>query len=74
MASSMDSTLVPENVTDESMRTFWSARSGEPGEWLQISLEGLKEVRAIQLNYYEHRPYSIIRRWTCIINIVFIIL
>ena len=30
-------------------------RSGEPGEWLQISLEGLKEVRAIQLNYYEHR-------------------
>ena len=44
MASSMDSTLVPENVTDESMRTFWSARSGEPGEWLQISLEGLKEV------------------------------
>jgi glycoside hydrolase family 43, candidate beta-glycosidase; central CBM32 module len=55
MASSMDSTLVPENVTDESMRTFWSARSGEPGEWLQISLEGLKEVRAIQLNYYEHR-------------------
>ena len=28
---------------------------GEPGEWLQISLEGLKEVRAIQLNYYEHR-------------------
>ena len=37
------------------MRTFWSARSGEPGEWLQISLEGLKEVRAIQLNYYEHR-------------------
>ena len=55
MASSMDSTLVPENVTDESMRTFWSAHSGEPGEWLQISLEGLKEVRAIQLNYYEHR-------------------
>lgn len=53
--SSTDSTLSPSSLTDESMRTFWSARSGEPGEWAQVDLGGVKEVRAIQVNFYEHR-------------------
>lgn len=54
-ASSTDSIYVPQNVTDESMRSYWAARSGQPGEWLQVDLEGIKEVRAIQLNYYDHK-------------------
>lgn len=54
-ASSTDSIYAPGNATDESMRTYWAARSGEPGEWLQVDLEGVKEVRAIQLNYYDHK-------------------
>lgn len=55
MASSTDSILVPANAADESMRTFWSAQSGEPGEWFQMDLKEEKEVRALQLNFYEHK-------------------
>ncbi|WP_280748087.1 family 43 glycosylhydrolase [Parabacteroides sp. PF5-9] len=60
-ASSVDSTLVPANAVDESMRTFWSAGSGDAGEWLQIDLEEQKEVRAIQLNFYDHRAVQFTR-------------
>lgn len=54
-ASSVDSIYAPQNVTDESMRSYWAASSGQPGEWLQIDLEAQKEVRAMQLNYYDHK-------------------
>ena len=60
-ASSVDSTLAPEQAVDESMRTFWAARSAEPGEWLQIDLEEEKEVRAIQLNFYDHKAVQYTR-------------
>ena len=52
--SSTDSTLLASSLTDEDMRTYWSAASGDPGEWLTIDLQGMKTVRAIQLNYYDH--------------------
>lgn len=55
VASSSDSIYRPEQAVDESMRTYWAAASGKPGEWLQIDLGGPKEVRAIQLNAYEHK-------------------
>lgn len=54
-ASSVDSLYSPANAVDESMRTYWAAASGKQGEWLQIDLEGMREVRAIQLNAYEHK-------------------
>lgn len=53
--SSTDSIYVASNLSDESMRTFWSAASGRRGEWLTMDLGGLKNVRAIQLNYYDHK-------------------
>ena len=31
--SSTDSIHAASNLTDESMRTYWAARSGNPGEW-----------------------------------------
>ncbi|MBO7609812.1 MAG: discoidin domain-containing protein [Muribaculaceae bacterium] len=52
--SSTDSTLVAASLTDENMRTYWSAASGGTDEWVQIDLEGERTVRAIQLNYYDH--------------------
>lgn len=61
IASSSDSTLAPSNAVDENMRTYWSAQTGNPGEWLQIDLEAVKEVRAIQLNYYDHKAVQYTR-------------
>ena len=52
--SSTDSTLVAASLTDENMRTYWSAATGGSNEWAQIDLTGERTVRAIQLNYYDH--------------------
>lgn len=53
--SSTDSIFEAKNLTDESMRTYWAAKSGKPGEWLEIDLGGMKQVKAIQLNYYDYK-------------------
>lgn len=52
--SSTDSQLIAENASDENMRTYWAAQTGNPGEWLQMDLGAVKEVRALQINYYDH--------------------
>ena len=53
--SSTDSTFVAENLTDENMRTCWSAQSGNDDEWVEIDLGDVKTVHAIQLNYYDNK-------------------
>ena len=52
--SSSDSTLVASSLTDEDIRTYWSAATGQPGEWAQIDLGAPKQIRAIQVNFYDH--------------------
>ena len=52
--SSTDSTLTAASITDENLRTFWSAASGSTDEWVQLDLGDVKTVRALQLNYYDH--------------------
>lgn len=54
-ASSSLPGLQPNNTSDEDIRTFWSAYSGNPGEWLSIDLGDEKEVWAIQVNYYDYK-------------------
>ena len=54
-ASSTDSTFVASNLSDESMRTYWSARTGEPGEWVMMDLGAVKTIKAIQLNFYDYK-------------------
>jgi len=39
---------------DEDIRTFWSAQTGNKGEWLTIDLETECIVNAIQINYAEN--------------------
>lgn len=53
--SSTDSIYSASNLTDENMRTYWAAKTGEPGEWGEIDLGGMKHIKAIQLNYYDHK-------------------
>ncbi|GHV20836.1 endo-1,4-beta-xylanase [Clostridia bacterium] len=54
-ASSSDGIYLPENASDENIRTFWSAASGDAGEWLQMDLGASKTVNALQINYYDHK-------------------
>ena len=56
--SSTDGDLIAKNASDENMRSYWAAKSGEPGEWLQMDLGAVKEVHALQVNYYEHKAFQ----------------
>ncbi|MGB8192823.1 MAG: family 43 glycosylhydrolase [Chitinophagaceae bacterium] len=39
------------NAVDESIRTYWSAASGNKGEWIQSDFGNLSTVHAVQINY-----------------------
>jgi xylan 1,4-beta-xylosidase len=39
------------NAVDENIKTYWSAATGNPGEWIQTDLGAVATVRAIQINY-----------------------
>ncbi|HMH24092.1 MAG TPA: discoidin domain-containing protein [Puia sp.] len=39
------------NAVDENIKTYWSAATGNPGEWIQTDLGQLSTVNAIQINY-----------------------
>lgn len=43
--------LAANLAVDESMKTYWSATSGDKGEWIASDLGKVSEVRAIQINY-----------------------
>ena len=38
-----DDSMTPRNITDDNIRTFWAAKSGNPGEWVKIDLDAVKE-------------------------------
>jgi hypothetical protein len=40
-----------ENAFDENIRTWWSAASGNPGEWLQVDLGKPCRIEALQVNF-----------------------
>lgn len=41
----------PNNAVDESIKTYWSAATGNPGEWISSDLGTISTIRAIQINY-----------------------
>ena len=38
-------------ANDEDLKTYWSAETGNPGEWIQSDLGKVSTVNAIQINY-----------------------
>ena len=42
---------VPNNAVDELTKTYWSATSGNAGEWIETDLGKVSTVRAVQINY-----------------------
>jgi len=39
------------DAVDESIKTYWSAKTGNKGEWIQSDLGNLSTVNAVQINY-----------------------
>jgi xylan 1,4-beta-xylosidase len=52
-ASSTYSTYSVSNAFDENIRTWWSANTGNSGEWLKVDLGKNCTVNAIQVNFAE---------------------
>jgi xylan 1,4-beta-xylosidase len=42
---------LPNNAVDELTKTYWSAATGNKGEWIQSDLGTISTVNAIQINY-----------------------
>jgi len=42
---------VPNHAVDELAKTYWSAATGNKGEWIQTDLGNISAVHAIQINY-----------------------
>jgi hypothetical protein len=42
-----------EHALNEEVREYWSAKSGNKGEWIMVDLEREFEVSSIQINYAE---------------------
>ncbi|HEX2631126.1 MAG TPA: discoidin domain-containing protein [Chitinophagaceae bacterium] len=41
----------PNNAVDENMKTYWSAATGNKGEWIQTDIGKVATVKGIQINY-----------------------
>lgn len=50
-ASSTLGGFAPNLAVDEDIRTYWSAKSSDPGEWFMTDLGALCTMRAVQVNY-----------------------
>ena len=49
--SSTLSAFTANNAVDENMKTYWSATTGNAGEWIQSDLGNTSTIQAIQINY-----------------------
>lgn len=55
LASSTAPGSNPELAVDENIRTWWSAASAAPGQWLAVDLGKLSDIRAIQVNVADEK-------------------
>lgn len=58
-ASSVLGGYQPNLAVDEDMKTYWSAKTAEKGEWFESDLGELSTVRAIQINYADQDATSL---------------
>lgn len=42
---------LPNFAVDEDIKTYWSAATGNPGEWIRTDLGAISTVAAVQINY-----------------------
>ena len=53
-ASSQLESYPVENVTDENLKTFWVAEKNDDKQWVEIALEEVSDVYALQLNFFDY--------------------
>ena len=53
-ASSQLESYPVENVTDENLKTFWVAEKNDDKQWVEIDLEVVSDVYALQLNFFDY--------------------
>jgi hypothetical protein len=51
VSSTLASSHPANDAVDEDIKTYWSAATGDKGEWIQSDLGALSTVNAIQINY-----------------------
>jgi hypothetical protein len=51
LVSSTLGAYYPNQAVDENIKTYWSAATGNKGEWIQTDLGNLSTVNAVQINY-----------------------
>ena len=54
IASSYQDSYHPNSVTDENAKTYWLAQDNTQNQWLQVDLENVATVYALQINYHDH--------------------
>ena len=54
-ASSQLESYPVENVTDENLKTFWVAEKNDDKQWVEIDLEEVSDVYALQLNFFDYQ-------------------
>ncbi|MEJ5963843.1 family 43 glycosylhydrolase [Pedobacter immunditicola] len=54
-ASSFQGDFKPENITDETVKTFWVAESNDDKQWIEIDLGKPGKVYAIQVNFNDYK-------------------
>jgi hypothetical protein len=53
-SSSLDG-FPASNAFDEDIRTWWSASSGDSGEWLSVELDNASTLHALQVNFADYQ-------------------
>jgi xylan 1,4-beta-xylosidase len=51
VSSTLGAAHPPNDAVDEDIKTYWSAATGNKGEWIASDLGSLSTVNAIQINY-----------------------
>jgi hypothetical protein len=54
-ASSVLEKYAPENIVDESIKTFWVAAKNDDRQWIEIDLVTPSTVHAVQVNYHDYK-------------------
>ncbi len=54
-ASSQLENFIPDHINDENVQSFWVAEKNNADQWLQIDLEKMATINAIQINYHDYQ-------------------
>ena len=58
-ASSQLESYPVENVTDENLKTFWVAEKNDDKQWVELDLEEVSDVYALQLNFFDYEETGV---------------